>query len=257
MRIPHHTVANGPGKTKTYQQIVASIREAISSGELRPGDRLPPETDLARRLGVSRPTVREALKVLEALNVLESSTGPTGGTFVTPLDGAGVAEYLKDSLSLLMSVNELTLEELSVARRAIEVPLAGMAAIQRTEQDLFVMKKTIEMDALKDGDDIVSDISFHRAVAEASKNRMLSLFMSALHKTLRTLAGRYIMPEKVLPEVLQLSQQQHQFIYEAIAEGDDAMAESRMREHLGLSYGVYRKAIPRTDAGGVFASDST
>jgi len=71
--------ANGVRKAhKTYQQIIIHIRGAISSGKLRPGDRLPPETELARRLGVSRPTVREALKVLEALNVLESSTGPTG-----------------------------------------------------------------------------------------------------------------------------------------------------------------------------------
>ena len=84
---------------KTYEQIIMHIRDAISSGELRPGDRLPPETELARSLGVSRPTVREALKVLEALNLLESSTGPTGGTFVKTLGGAGVADNLKDSLS--------------------------------------------------------------------------------------------------------------------------------------------------------------
>ena len=75
---------------KTYQQIIMHIRGAISSGELRPGDRLPPETELARSLGVSRPTVREALKVLEALNLLESSTGPTGGTFVRTLSGVEI-----------------------------------------------------------------------------------------------------------------------------------------------------------------------
>ena len=89
-------------------------------GSCVPGDRLPPETDLARSLGVSRPTVREALKVLEALNVLESSTGPTGGTFVRSLDGAGVAEYLTDSITLLLDMDELTLEELWAAREAIE-----------------------------------------------------------------------------------------------------------------------------------------
>ncbi|MGI9050453.1 MAG: FadR/GntR family transcriptional regulator, partial [Rubrobacteraceae bacterium] len=131
MRIPQSIVTVGTGKRKTYQQIVANIRAAISSGELRPGDRLPPETDLARQLGVSRPTVREALKVLEALNVLESSTGPTGGTFIKSLDGTGVAEYLIDSISLLLDVHELTLEELWVARETIEVPVAGMAAVKR------------------------------------------------------------------------------------------------------------------------------
>jgi len=248
MQISRSMAVDGSRKTKTYKQIVASIRAAISSGDLRPGDRLPPETDLARQLGVSRPTVREALKVLEALNVVESSTGPTGGTFVKPLDGEGVAEYLIDSMALLLDVDELTLEELWAAREVIEVPLAGMAALRRTEQDLFVMQKTMHMDELKDGDDIVSDISFHRGVAEASKNRMLSLFVSSIHKTVKTLAGRYVMPEQALPEVLRASQEQHRLIYEAIVERDAGLASSRMREHLNLSHGVYREAIPKAIA---------
>ena len=234
---------------KTYEEIVAYIRGEISSGRLRPGDRLPPETRLARSLGVSRPTVREALKVLESQNVLRSSTGPTGGTFVEAIDGAGVAEYLKDSISLLLDVDELTLEELWAAREVTDVPAAELAAVRRTEQDMFVIQKTIEMDELKTGDAIVSDISFHRAVAEASKNRMLSLFAGSIHMTLRTLAERYIMPENVLPEVKRISQQQHHLIYKAISDQDGALAAIRMREHLQLSYGVYRQAIPRVGLG--------
>src|ERR671912_2993823 len=98
---------NGTRKArKSYEQIIAYIRGEISSKKLRPGDRLPPEADLARSLGVSRPTVREALKVLESQNVLRSSTGPTGGTFVGAINGAGGAEYLKDSISLLLDVDE-------------------------------------------------------------------------------------------------------------------------------------------------------
>ena len=230
---------------KTYEQIIAHIRGAISSGRLRPGDRLPPETDLAQHLGVSRPTVREALKVLESQNVLRSSTGPTGGTFVKAIDRAGVAEYLKDSISLLLDVDELTLEELWAAREVIDVPAAELAAARRTEQDMFVIEKTVEMDELKKGADIVSDIFFHRAVAEASKNRMLSLFASSIHMTLRTLAERYIMPEEILPEVKLISQQQHRLIYKAISDQDEALAAIRMREHLQLSYGIYRQAVPR------------
>jgi DNA-binding FadR family transcriptional regulator len=230
---------------KTYEQIIAHIRGAISSGRLRPGDRLPPETDLAQHLGVSRPTVREALKVLESQNVLRSSTGPTGGTFVKAIDRAGVAEYLKDSISLLLDVDELTLEELWASREVIDVPAAEQAALRRTEQDMFVIEKTVEMDELKEGADIVSDISFHRAVAEASKNRMLSLFASSIHMTLKTLAERFVMPEDILPEVKSISQQQHRLIYAAISDQDGALAATRMREHLQLSYGVYRQAVPR------------
>jgi GntR family transcriptional repressor for pyruvate dehydrogenase complex len=251
MRIPQDTVAGGPAKTKTYQQIVASIREAISSGKLHPGDRLPPETNLARQLGVSRPTVREALKVLEALNVLESSTGPTGGTFVKPLDGAGVSEYLIDSISLLVDVHELTLEELWMARGAIEVPLAGMAAVQRTEQDLTAMRSIIESDENKDFDAYFPDITFHRAIAKASKNRLLSVFMLSIHMTIKTLAERYI-----LPEAKQVSQSQHRLIYEAILDQDEILAKSRMKEHLQMAYEVYREAVPKINADDALASGS-
>ncbi len=230
--------------SKTYKRIIEHIRGEISSGKLRPGDRLPPETDLAQHFGVSRPTVREALKVLESQNVLRSSTGPTGGTYVKAIDGAGVAEYLKDSISLLLDVDELTLEELWAAREVIDVPAAELAAVRRTEQDMFVIEKTVEMDERKKGAAIVSDISFHRAVAEASKNRMLSLFASSIHMAIRTLAERYIMPEDILPEVKHISQQQHRLIYRAISDQDGALAAIRMREHLQLSYGVYKQAIP-------------
>lgn len=232
-------------KSKTYEQIVEHIRGSISSGELNPGDRLPPETDLAKSLGVSRPTVREALKVLEALNILRSSTGPKGGTFVKSINGLEVATYLKDSISLLLDVDELSLKELWAARETIDIPAAGMAAVRRTEQDLFVVKKTIEADEMKQGDNIVSDISFHRAVAEASKNRMLSLFMSSIYMTLKTLSDRYILPNDMLLEVKSTSQKAHRLIYEAIASQDESLAREKMQEHLSLSYGVYAQAIPR------------
>src|SRR5215212_1647191 len=230
---------------KTYERIIQHIRGEISSKKLRPGDRLQPEADLARSLGVSRPTVREALKVLESQNVLRSSTGPTGGTFVGAINGAGVAEYLKDSISLLLDVDELTLKELWEAREVTDVPAAELAAVRRTEQDRFVIERTVEIDELKEGVAIVSDISFHRAIAEASKNRMLSLFAGSIHMTLRTLAERYVIPADVLSEVKRISQQQHRLICEAISEQDGALAASRMREHLRLSFAVYEQALPK------------
>jgi DNA-binding GntR family transcriptional regulator len=72
---------------------------------------------------------------------------------------------------------------------------------------------------------------------------MLSLFAGSIHMTLRTLAERYFIPENVLPEVKRISQKQHRLICEAISEQDGAMAATRMREHLALSYGVYEQVI--------------
>jgi GntR family transcriptional repressor for pyruvate dehydrogenase complex len=236
---------------KTYERIVAYIRGAISSGQLRPGDRLPSETDLARSLGVSRPTVREALKVLEALNVLESSTGPTGGTFVRPLGGAGVAEYLTDSITMLMDIEELTLEELWAAREAIETRAVEMAAIRRTEQDLATMRSIIASDEEKDFDAYFPDITFHRTIADASKNRLLSLFMLSIHMTITTLAERYI-----LPEAKEISQDQHRLLYEAILDRDEELARVRMKEHLRMAYEVYRRAIPKEVVEGIIQEPS-
>ena len=78
---------------------------------------------------------------------------------------------------------------------------------------------------------------------------MLSLFAGSIHMTLRTLAERHIMPEDVLPEIKRISQQQHRLIYRAISEQDGPLAANRMREHLQLSYGVYRQAMPRSGSG--------
>src|SRR3712207_5742397 len=146
--------ARKPGKA--YKRIIGHIRGKISSRTLRPGDRLPPESDLARSLGVSRPTVREALKALESQNVLRSSTGPTGGPLVEAIDGSGVAVYLTDALSLLLDEDELTLEQVWQAGQITDVPAAELAALRRTEQDMFVIEKTREMDERKVGVAVVS-----------------------------------------------------------------------------------------------------
>lgn len=238
--------AAGSGGTrkghKTYQQIIMHIRGAISSGELRPGDRLPPETELARSLGVSRPTVREALKALEALNLLESSTGPTGGTFVRAFSGVGMADNLKDSITLLLDVDELTLEELWAAREAIETRAVGLAAVRRGKEDLATMWGTIESDEYREFDDYFPDITFHRAIADASGNRLLSLFMLSIHLTLRTHAERYVLPS----QSKQVSQDQHRLVYEAILDRDEVLARAHMEDHLRMAYEVYRQAVPRS-----------
>lgn len=183
--------------------------------------------------------------MLEALNILRSSTGPKGGTFVRNITELAVAEYLKDSISLLVNVDELSLQELWAAREMIDIPAAGMAARQRTEQNLFVIAKTIEADELKAGDNIVSDISFHRAVAEASQNRMLSLFMSSIYMTLKSVSDYYILPKDMLLAVKASSQEAHRLIYEAIAAQDESSARENMQKHLSLSYSVYELAMPK------------
>lgn len=224
--------------SKTYEQIVDYIREAIASERLLPGDRLPTEKELAALFGVSRPTIREALKVLEALNVLRSSTGPSGGIFVKKLDGFGVAEYLKDSIALLLNINYLTLQELGAARKVIEPPLASQAALHRTNEHLLRLRETIDEDQLKENFALAADISFHRCIAEAAQNRLLGLLVDAIHQALQTISKSYVIPDMKVE-----SQRQHLSIYEAIEKKDQEAAEAQMREHLQFANEIYTNAV--------------
>lgn len=223
--------------SKTYEQIVDYIREAIASERLKPGDRLPTEKELAAHFGVSRPTLREAIKVLEALNVLRSSTGPSGGIFVKQLDGVGVADYLKDSLALLLNIDHLNLQELGATRETIEVPLAGQAARRRGDEHLRRLREIIDEDQQKDSPALAADISFHRCIADAAENRLLSLLVDAIHQALQVISRNYR-----IPDMKETSQRQHRAIYEAIEARDASAAEARMREHLRFANEVYTGA---------------
>src|ERR1700745_1965345 len=105
----------------TSEEVVAQLREMIHKGELRPGDRLPPERDLAKLLGVSRPTLRAGIRSLAAVGVLESRQG--AGTFVVKADESPVLD--SSSLSLMASLHRFTSEEMFEARRALEMAIAG------------------------------------------------------------------------------------------------------------------------------------
>src|SRR5437763_15490918 len=109
---------------RTSEEVVTQLREMIHRGELRPGDRLPPERDLAKMLGVSRPTLRAGLRSLAAVGVLQSRQG--AGTFVVE---AGASPALDSSpLRLLASLHGFTSTEMFEARQALEMAIAALAA---------------------------------------------------------------------------------------------------------------------------------
>src|SRR6185369_12535913 len=116
----------------SFAEVVAQLREMIHNGELRPGDRLPPERDLAKLLGVSRPTLRAGIRSLAAVGVLESRQG--AGTFVVKADESPVLD--SSSLSLMASLHRFTSEEMFEARRALEMAIAGLAAERATGDQL-------------------------------------------------------------------------------------------------------------------------
>ena len=116
-----------------YQQVADQLRSLILSGELGPGDRLPVESEMSTTFGVSRSTVREALRSLSAQNLVYTSRGVTGGTFIADASPPVLSASLETGLSLLNGAEAITLAELLEAREMFEVPATRLAARRRTD----------------------------------------------------------------------------------------------------------------------------
>ena len=158
-------------------QIAAAIRDAIVSGELIVDARLPSEAELSAQFGVSRPTVREALKRLAAQSLIRTQRGATGGAFVNRLSYAEAYRQQITTSTLLLSMNEVDFETACEARYTMERACAPLAAQRREDEHLARMRSEIARQQepdLTDSDFCASDVAFHRALVDAAMNPVLS-----------------------------------------------------------------------------------
>lgn len=205
--------------------VMATIKSLILDGTLAPYQRLPSEIELAEALGVSRPTVREAVRGLLALNILESRHGE--GTFVTSLEPS----LLAAPIDFLLRVDKSSLSALTETRQILETGVAELAAVNRTAEDLRVLGKLVEefTDALDDFERCIElDVEFHVALATAAGNPILASMLAtvaALGIESRRQTGRNL-------TIRQRAQTDHLAIYAAIELGDPAGARAAMVEHL-------------------------
>lgn len=155
-------------------RIIRQIRELITSGQLKPGDRLPPERKLAEKLGVGRTNVRDAIKKLEVYGILK--TLPQSGTIVA---GMGITA-LEGLISDVLKIENSDFGSLIETRVLLETASASLAAERRTEEDIENMKKALKAyeDKVSEGLQAVEeDLMFHLKIAEASKNSVLKSLM--------------------------------------------------------------------------------
>ena len=166
-----------------YQLLADELRNEITSGRLQPGERLPPEPELCVRTGVSRSTVREALRLLASQHLIVTTRGVTGGSFVAHPDATQMAEALSTGLTLLSNAAEIGMADLLELRRALEVPAAGLAAARRTDEHLRDIRATLFDPAL---DEVAVMIrahgDFHAAVAKATANPLFELVTRPLYQ---------------------------------------------------------------------------
>ena len=227
---------------QTSEGVVKHLRGMIHHGELRPGDRLPPERDLAKLLGVSRPTLRAGIRSLAAVGVLESRQG--AGTFVVKGDESPVLD--SSSLSLMASLHGFTSEEMFEARRALEMAIAGLAAERATGEQLASLAE--EMAGMYASlelpeDYLIHDMRFHQMVAAASGNRILTALMNMVAATLFDVRRKTVRRAHDLKE----SAEMHREIYRAIRDRNAEEARNKMRAHLLLAETAQRLEMEALD----------
>lgn len=208
-------------------QVVAHVRELIARGELRPGDRLPAERDLATLLKVSRPTIRAGLRALSAMGVIQSRHG--SGTYIQD----GPPTLGSEPLRFLAALHGLTREEMYEARRVLEVSAAGLAAERASAEHVAGIAEEVAslFASIDDPQEfLVHDIRFHRAVAAASGNQILASLVemvSALYyERRRETATRAT--DRNLRDAADL----HRSIYQAIRSHEVDRARTIMNQHL-------------------------
>ena len=209
-------------RPRLYEQVVAQLREHVATTGLKTGDRLPPERELAERLGVSRASIKQATVVLEVQGLVEVRHG--GGT------------YLRSDTLAVEPVENLVerrrrLPDVLDAREAVETKLAELAAMRRTDADLTEMDAALDMmreeiAAGKLGEE--GDRRFHAAIAAAAHSELLAEFMRAMSGQVAESRHESLQQPRRPPRSLQ----QHEKIAEAIHRGDDAAAVRAMRRHL-------------------------
>jgi GntR family transcriptional repressor for pyruvate dehydrogenase complex len=193
------------------QQAIDEIKGMIISGELSPGDRLPKEADLAARLGLSRNSLREAVRALTLIRILETRQGD--GTYVTSLE----PDILLESISFVADFHQdRTLLHVLEVRRVLESAATALAAQHATDEELAALATLVsEMDACETVEAFVeNDLAFHRTIAVASRNPVLaSLLDSFSSRTSRARVWRGVTQAGAIEQ----TKSDHQAIYEALS----------------------------------------
>jgi GntR family transcriptional regulator, transcriptional repressor for pyruvate dehydrogenase complex len=230
------------------EQVAVEIQHYIQREGLQPDDFLGREEDLAADFGVSRPTLREALRLLASGNLIRATKGPGGGIFVARTAEDGMSRSLSDAIAMMLETGTVTLDELLDARVLLEVPLAGLAAYQPDEQTLERLREIVEREAAAAPDDTEafaeSDMEIHRTLAAPAGNRMTQALTGWIFEVLQPSLAEVLRPAIVQSAVVE----QHQALLAAVERGDPVRAERVMKDHLLYLKDVLRMVRERAEA---------
>jgi GntR family transcriptional regulator, transcriptional repressor for pyruvate dehydrogenase complex len=230
-------------------QVARLLLEYLLAGNIAPGSRLPSERQLAEDIGVGRSVVREALKPLGLLGLLEVRQGD--GTYLKTVESELLPRVIEWSLLL---VGRRT-ADLAEARLYLEVVTAALAAERRDASDLRALSGALDDMRTAAGNEefVAADVAFHLAVAQAGKNSVMSGILRNIEALLRAWIGKVIgaAPDRT-PSYLE-----HLPVYEAIASADPAGAGAAMRVHLDAAAGRLRAALDSETPGVIMTTESS
>jgi DNA-binding FadR family transcriptional regulator len=222
------------------EQVSVQIQHYIQTEGLGPGDFLGREEDMAGELGVSRPTLREGLKLLASRNLIRATKGPGGGIFVAHTADQGMGRSLSDAIAMMLETGAASIEELLDARLLLEVPLAGRAAHRADGDTVARLRAAVGAEA-QSGEDAealgAADAEIHRIVAAAADNRMLEALTGWVFEVLQPKLAEVLAGAIVHSAVTE----QHDALLAAVEKGDPARAERAMRDHLEYLRDVLRR----------------
>jgi GntR family transcriptional regulator, transcriptional repressor for pyruvate dehydrogenase complex len=207
-------------------QIAERILQMIKDRQLKPGDKLPPERELSVMMNVGRPALREALRALSLMNVIEIRQGT--GAYVTQLNTAQLVQHL----DFVFSLNDAALMDLFDARKIVEAGIAELAARHITDEDIALLEACLQksVDSAHDPElFLFADLELHTLIATIARNPILIRFIESIHQlglVSRRRTGR-------LDGVIEQSMSDHHHIIETLKARDSQAAREAMLAHLG------------------------
>lgn len=230
----HRTNPEPVRRTKIYEEVAARIRRLISEGRLGPGDKLPPERELAAALRVSRTSVRDAIRTLEATGLLEPRQGH--GTVIRELSAAGVVA----SISSALRVGPDLVADVMACRKMIEPTLARHAALRATPEEMLQLEAVLAGQAAH-----VEEGAFHGLIASAARNRVALMVVELLMHLLRDGSEQALRVRGRAQQLLR----GRRLIMEAVRRRDGDAAELAMLAHLEQIEAMLLPARTRAPAG--------
>jgi DNA-binding FadR family transcriptional regulator len=228
------------------KQVAENIKSAIMDGRLKIDERLPTEDDLAKSFGISRPTVREALKRLAAQNLIHSRRGPLGGNFVKRPDAEGLSKAITGAATLLVGIGAFDIDEIITARLETETICCRLACQNRPEDGLEAMAAEIAIqgnETISDEDFCASDVRFHRAVVDSTCNGPLKLMMYTVIEAFIPITNMIVFRVRERRQVAAF----HQQIMEAVSARDVHKATAALGNLLAYIRDSYATALDNRD----------